>query len=326
MLYFRGLSFCLLSLSIGMAAPAHSQVHLKAVGAFDPGHVVVQSFQRFIERVNREGKGIIEIEYIGGPEVIPPNEQGNAVRSGFVDIQEGPSAYYVGQVPGAEAITGYQNTPEELRKNGATAILSAHWVKRLNAYLLAIPDSGSTNKFYLTREPKIKENGDFDLQGMKVRITPTFRQMVQQYNGVGISMSPGDVYTALERNVIQGVGWPSVAVADADWHSFAKYRIDPGFLNGAYVMIINNDKWKSLPQNAKDLLTRVAAEWEVTSRKFIQDQEAREDKDLKDHGLKSVQLSPEAAKRFTESAYREVWDRLRKADPELADSLQGKAY
>ncbi len=326
MLHLRWPTFAFLALSIGMSAPAQAQVRLKAVGAFDPGHVVVQSFQRFIEKVNKEGKGIVEIEYIGGPEVIPPNEQGNAVRSGFVDLQEGPSAYYVGQVPGAEAITGYQGTPADLRKNGATALLSAHWEKRLNAHLLAIADSGSTNKFYLTREPKIKANGDFDLEGMKVRITPTFRQMVQAYNGVGISMSPGDVYTALERNVIQGVGWPSIAVADADWHSFAKYRIDPGFLNGAYVMIINNDKWKALPQNAKDLLTRVAAEWEVTSRKFIEEQEVREDKELKAHGLKSVQLSPEAAKRFTDLAYQEVWDRLRKADPELAEALKGKAY
>ena len=326
MLHLRGFSFALLCLSVGMTSPAHSQVRLKAVGAFEPGHIVVQSFQKFIEKVNREGNGIVEIEYIGGPEVIPPNEQGNAVRSGFVDIQEGPSAYYLGQVPGGDAITGYQNTPEELRKNGATAILSAHWVKRLNAYLLAIPDSGSTNKLYLSRAPKIKENGDLDLQGMKVRITPTFRQIVQQYNGVGISMSPGDVYTALERNIIQGVGWPSIAVADADWHGFAKYRIDPGFLNGAYVMIVNNDKWKSLPQNVKDLLTRIAAEWEVTSRKFIQEQEAREDKELKEHGLKSVQLSSESEKRFTDYASKEVWERLRKADPELADSLKGKAY
>jgi TRAP-type C4-dicarboxylate transport system substrate-binding protein len=320
----RGLAFGLLCLSAGIAAPAHAQIHLKAVGPYDPGHVMTQSFKRFIDKVNQDGKGLVEIEYIGGPEVIPPEEQGNAVRSGFIDITEGPSSYYVGQVPGGEVILSYQNTPSDLRKNGATAILSAHWVKKLNAQLLAIPDSGLTNKLWLSREPKIAENGDLDLDGMKVRITPTGRAIVQHYNGVGISLSAGDVYSALQRNIVQGVGWPSVAVADADWHSFAKYRIDPGFLTGAYVMIFNHDKWESLPQNAKDLLTKVAAEWEVISRQFMAEQQAREDKDMRAQGMKVITLSPEAAKRYTDFAFDDSWGRLIKADPELAEALKDK--
>jgi TRAP-type C4-dicarboxylate transport system substrate-binding protein len=319
-------AFCLTGLLIAASTPALSEVRLRAVAPFDSGHVMVQSFKRFIAKVNAEGKGVVQIDYIGGPEVIPANEQGNAVGKGFVDIQEGPASYYLGQVPGGDAVFGYKGTPADLRKNGATEILSEHWVKKLNANLLAIPDSGLSNMLYFSVAPKIKENGDLDLSGMKIRITPTYREVVQHFGGVGVSISAGDVYTALKRNIVQGVGWPSVAVADADWHEFAKYRLEPGFLTGAYVMIINHDKWLSLPDDAKKLLTRTAAEWEIESKKFMEDQEAKETNELVKKGMKIVKLSPDATKRYLDFAYEVVWSRLRKKDPELAAKLKGKAY
>ena len=41
-----------------------------------------RGFEKFIERVNAEGKGIIQINYIGGPKAMPPFEVGNALKSG----------------------------------------------------------------------------------------------------------------------------------------------------------------------------------------------------------------------------------------------------
>jgi hypothetical protein len=39
------------------------------------------------------------------------------------------------------------------------------------------------------------------------------------------------VYTALERGVIDGYGWPIHALFDLNWQEKTKFRVDPGFYN-----------------------------------------------------------------------------------------------
>jgi len=42
-------------------------------------------FVRFVEQANKDGKGLVQIKLIGGPDAIPTFEQGNAIRNGVVD-------------------------------------------------------------------------------------------------------------------------------------------------------------------------------------------------------------------------------------------------
>ena len=45
-----------------------------------------------------------------------------------------------------------------------------------------------------------------------------------------MTTAPGEVYTALERGVIDGYGWPIHALFDLNWQEKTKYRVDPGLL------------------------------------------------------------------------------------------------
>ena len=55
---------------------------MRGVTSFAEGTQFSKNFERFIEKVNKDGKGVIQINYIGGPRAMPPFEVGNAVRSG----------------------------------------------------------------------------------------------------------------------------------------------------------------------------------------------------------------------------------------------------
>src|SRR5215204_1117878 len=86
------------------AVPVNAQeLTLRAVTAFAEGTQFSQGFERFIEKVNKDGKGVIQINYIGGPRAMPPFEVGNAVRSKVVDIANVAGAYYTGLMPEADA-------------------------------------------------------------------------------------------------------------------------------------------------------------------------------------------------------------------------------
>jgi len=57
------------------------EVTLKAVTAFAEKTQFSKNFERFIDKVNADGKGVVQINYIGGPRAMPPFEVGNAVRT-----------------------------------------------------------------------------------------------------------------------------------------------------------------------------------------------------------------------------------------------------
>jgi hypothetical protein len=70
------LGLCALLLTNTAAA---QEVTLKAVTAFAENTTYSRPFERFINRVNEDGKGILRINYIGGPKAMPPLK--SAMRS-----------------------------------------------------------------------------------------------------------------------------------------------------------------------------------------------------------------------------------------------------
>ena len=62
------------------------EVTLRAVSAFAEMTTYARGFEKFIDRVNASGKGLLQINYIGGPKAMPPFEVGKALQGGVIDI------------------------------------------------------------------------------------------------------------------------------------------------------------------------------------------------------------------------------------------------
>src|SRR6267142_2866041 len=62
------------------------EVTLRLVSAFPENQYYVKRTVEWIEKVNKEGKGTLQINFIGGPKAIPTFEVGKAVQTGVVDI------------------------------------------------------------------------------------------------------------------------------------------------------------------------------------------------------------------------------------------------
>ena len=78
------------------------EITLRAVSAFAEGTEFSRNFERFVEKVNADGKGLIKINYIGGPRAVPPFEVGNAVRTRVVDMANVTGAFYTNLMPEAD--------------------------------------------------------------------------------------------------------------------------------------------------------------------------------------------------------------------------------
>jgi TRAP-type C4-dicarboxylate transport system substrate-binding protein len=63
---------------------AAQETTLRLVSAFAENSMYAQRLQAWAQKVNAEGKGVLQINFIGGPRAIPTFEVGNAVKTGVV--------------------------------------------------------------------------------------------------------------------------------------------------------------------------------------------------------------------------------------------------
>ena len=66
-----------------------------------------------------------------------------------------------------------------------------------------------------------------------MRVAPAWRDFVTGLGGTGIVIPAPEVYTALERGTVDGIGWTSIGIMDFSWDKHLKARIDPEEHGGA---------------------------------------------------------------------------------------------
>jgi TRAP-type transport system periplasmic protein len=293
------------------AAPLLAQeVTLRAVSAFAEGTQFARPFERFIERVNEKGKGVVQINYIGGPRAVPPFEVGNAVRTKVVDIANVTGAFYTNLMPEADALKLVHHPMSEQRKDGAWEYINELHNKKLNAYFLASQFRSVPFHIYLTK--KIES---IDFTGLRIRVTPVYRDIVSALGGTPVTTAPGEVFTALERGVVDGYGWPVSGIFDLGWDKATKYRVDPGFYGAEVNVLVNLDAWKSLNDKQREVLTE-AGLW-LEAQGAIEDRQnnAAEMERQSKAGIEALDFGPEAAKKFLERAYAVAWESVLKRAP-----------
>ena len=310
--------------TMGTARPAAAQEVLRAVSAFPKPVEFTQSFLRFVDKVNTMGKGVVRINVMGGPEVIPPTQQADAVRRGVVDMQYGPGTYYLADLPEVDAWVGSTATPEQARKAGGFKVMQDVYAQKLGAHLLGHFDSGITFYIYLINEPKRTPDGGVDLSGVKLRSQPIYRELFTTLNATSVSIPVPEVYTGLERKVVDGIGWPLVGVLDLSWDRFLKHRIEPGFFQGDLAVIVNPKKWESLSPQAREVLEKAAVEHETESYTRMKEIAAATDQKAQAAGMQVVTVGDPA--RFREEAYGTAWARLKASGSPHYEALRNAYY
>ena len=246
---------CLAGLAVLISAsPAAAQeVTLRAVSAFAEGTEFSRNFERFIEKVNADGKGSIRINYIGGPRAVPPFEVGNAVRTRVVDMANVTGAFYTNLMPEADGLKLNGKPMSEQRANGTWGFINQLHNQKLNSQYLARQFHNVAFHIYLNK--KIEK---IDFSGLKIRVTPVYRDVVEALGGAPITTPPGEVYTALERGVVDGYGWPITGIFDLGWEKVTKFRMEPPFYSVEVNVLVNLDAWKSLNDAQRALLNNAA--------------------------------------------------------------------
>ena len=297
-------------------AAVGQELTLKAAVFVPPTTTYGVPFKRFVDHVNETGKGVLQIRVVGGPEAVPADGQAQAVKSGVLDIASIPPTYYKSAMVEGDAQILSDMSVGEQRKSGAYAMLNQIAVERMNSLYLTTYGAGVPFHLFVSKDMPIAKPDD--LKGLRFRGQPNYNAIFKHYGIAGVNIAAPEVYTALERGVVQGYGWPLWGINDFGWDKLTKMRIDPGFYNVIVNILMNKGKYDSLTPAQRKVIDDAVAWFETDSVRYTNDM-SKATFDLHEKaGIKVVSFGPE----FKKTAVDLYWDDLKKLSPDSIGKLQ----
>lgn len=144
-----------------------------------------------------------------------------------------------------------------------------------------------------------------DMEGMKLRVgkaqmaIDTFKLL--KVNPTPISIS--ELYTALQLGTVDGQENPTGRVLNAKYYEVQKYLSLTHHQHVFEPLIMNRDKFDSLPEDVQKVLLETAAEIAVMDRKSVADKEASEIEALREKGMLVNEVDVPAFQKAMSSLY-----------------------
>lgn len=281
-----------------------------------PSSEPIFMFQRLL---NERLGGKVSLSYLGGPEVVPAFEQFEALRNGVVDVIVGAAAYYTAQVPEASAMLLVRKTPQELRESGYHDLMDELHREKGGVVFLANLTGVPNHGFRLYLNENIEKA---DLSGLNIRVSPVYVPLVEGLGGTPVNMPTTEIYTALERGVVDGFGQTYVGIMDFGLHEVTEYVVDVPFYSKDNSLLMNLDTWNSLPEDVQEEIKNIAVEVENELTEFISAKIEEENDMLREAGLEFIELTGEEREKYLNAAYDARWQEVEEKSPEIAPKLR----
>lgn len=310
-------------------APAVDAKTLSVVSGLPRNHDQIETYFRDFHQPVNAAKGAITLQYKGGPEVTPRKQQGSFIKRGLIDLLISPSSYYAGQVPESRVTAISNRSPWEIRAdNNGMDRLSEGWMKGIGSRIIAWPFWGGSNfHVYLTNKPELSKKTGISLVGQKMRATALYIPFLKAMGATPVVISPGDVYTALQRGVVTGLAWPEGAVTKYGWQEYIKYRVGPGFWRSSTMLVMNENKWQSLSKTEKDFMMKHALAFEKASGETLRKIANADNAKIFAAGVKAIELEGEYAKAWNATVNGSTWDDAKKRKMTLSyDTIRKLLY
>lgn len=256
----------------------------------------------FVEEVKERSKGELIIDWIGGPEAIPMFGQHEAAISGAVDIVFTVGTFYKDRVPENASIVLSEISPMEMRETGYyDEIKEAH--RKANLYYLGLPSYISG--YYVWLVDPIES--PTELAGLRFPSNIARDPMFKALGIVGVDIDDPEVYTGLERGVIDGHVDPIQPVWEMGFYEVSNYFIDHPWFSGGVTLVMNLDSWNQLPEHLQKVLTdsvivveaAVLTQLPAIYEEFYQN--------IVNAGVKPIKFSTGDAKWYVDTVFSAAW-------------------
>lgn len=297
----------------GYPGPSEAQkvISLNYANFFPAPHPHSILAEQWSKEVEKRTGGKVKITYYPGGTLSPAAQIYDSVVKGIADIGFSCFAYTRGKFPLTEVI----DLPIGL-KNGtvATRLINAYYKKfkpkeidEVHVLYLHAHGPGMLH----TKAPVNKLE---DLKGRKIRATGLAAKIVAALGAAPVGTSMPETYDVLRTGVAEGAMAPFEALKYFKWGEVinsSTVAYGSGYSTGMFI-VMNKNKWNSLPPDVQKVFTEVSEEWIEKQAKVWEDIEKEGIEFTKKRGNKIITLSKEEDARWA-AAVRPIQDEYLKA-------------
>ena len=227
---------------------------------FPPSHGQCQAAMDWAKEVEKRSNGRLHITVFPGGTLTKANQCFDGVVQGISDIGMSCFAYTRGRFPVMEAADLPLGYPDGLTATRvANAFYRKHHPKELSRVKVLYLHAHGPGLLHTKKPVDSLET----LAGLKIRSTGLSAKVVKALGAVPVAMPQGDTYESLQKGVVEGTfgpievlkGWRQAEVVAATTDCRAV-----GYTTTMFV-VMNLDKWRSLPADLRSVIEAVNNEW-----------------------------------------------------------------
>jgi len=252
----------------GFPAITNKTYEWRMVTTWPPNFPVLgESVVKLANDLEKMSSGRLRLKVYGSGELVPGLEVFDAVTQGAVQMGHGASYYWQGKIPASVFFAAIpfgfnaQQINSWLYFGGAMKL----WEELYGQFGLIPFPCGNTGVqmggWFNKAIDKVE-----DLQGIKMRIPGLGGKVLSKAGGSAITVAGGEVYTNLERGVIDATEWIGPY---HDYilglHKVAKYYYYPGWHEpgSCLEMIVNKKAFEELPADLQEMVRTVAYKYNL---------------------------------------------------------------
>ncbi len=262
-------------------------------------------YQAWADKIHEATDGHVTITIYGSSSLAAAPDVGEMVETGGVDIGWLFTSFYAGQFPLTDVTTlpmvgfGDSDTSTKVLWDLYEKYeeLRAEWknYKVLNLY-------GNPGMLFASNRGPVETPED--LKGLTMR-TPAgpITTLVTNLGASPVVMAPPHMYEALQKNNINGYVFEPAGITNFKLQEVTKYVTDMPLYDGAFGLIMNWDKWNSLPPEYQKVFEETTQKMgSLAAAKNFSDAATASHQVMADAGVQWVTVTDEAKAEFQKAA------------------------
>lgn len=294
-----------------------SATELKFLSAFAPNFIFnLGCTDMMVKNLTELSGGKFTVKRFG-PDVVPTFEQFQPVQSGMFDLSFTHATYHAGAISTGVGMDATIADPVKRRTSGLFDLLDKEYNK-LGIKLVSLPPVAPYH--FITKNALAGKSPS--LQGLKMRSNPSLQNTILALGGSPVTMAGGEVYTSLQKGVLDGAAWTLVGVKDFKWQEVAGFMVRPTFGSISMMITMNLDKYNALSPEERKWIDEAGKKTELDSDAFFKKLINDEFAFLKSAGMKETNMSADDAKNVEKYWNEGLWKMAQQTNAESAKRFE----
>lgn len=257
----------ILTASVTLAANTQAASEWRMATPWSGGPWLERDAQYFADHLNQLSNGEISVKVFPGGTLGSTLKVTDTVKSGVATVSHNYINYDYGKDPTTALLAGHSSglTPEEfmlwMYKGGGAELYEQFRKEKFG--VVAFPCSVLGTEIFLHSNKPVRTLEDF--QGLRIRTSGAWAEIASRLGASTVVMAGSDIYSALERGVIDAAEWGSPEMnKPTGFQDVAKYVLLPGIHQSGGVLEcqFNPKAWEKLDEHTKTIV-RMAARLSV---------------------------------------------------------------